>query len=474
MKIKYITLLIMGITFSVDYESEIQPIFDNNCGNCHLGNSSGGLNLSTYENLMEGSDDGAVVVPGNHEQSILWDEINTGDMPAGNNPELSDEEIDLIAQWIDEGALPEEAIVVGCTDPNAIKCHDGSPVPYFPACSACNPSEEFEYGGYYGESFYYISTDVDSWSSNESLCEEQGGHLATIGSEEENYSIYEMFDLTQVYNSTAHIGFTDAGDEGNWRWVTNEPVTYTNWRENEPSDSWGGEDYGQLIGDIEDESADGTWNDIRDNSGPDANIAILEIEEEDVYPCENYYNSLATVDNGLCMYDIVPTNEEFTIDYVDSTPGFQLDWSDFVPPVEINKYVVQRCLDPDGDTDGDGELEYENCILIVSPVLNFLETSFFDEYDGDITSLKYTLYVHYPNNLGWSSAFGYYYYIEEQCNLGDITGDGLLNVLDIVNLVNYIFGMGDFTDEQLCSADLNTDGIINVLDIVNLVNLILS
>ena len=44
----------------------------------------------------------------------------------------------------------------------------------------------------------------------------------------------------------------------------------------------------------------------------------------------------------------------------------------------------------------------------------------------------------------------------------------------IYNLVNYIFGAGDFTDEQLCAADLNEDSIINVLDIVNLVNLILS
>ena len=50
----------------------------------------------------------------------------------------------------------------------------------------------------------------------------------------------------------------------------------------------------------------------------------------------------------------------------------------------------------------------------------------------------------------------------------------MLNVLDIVNLVNYIFGVGDFTEDQLCAADLNADGIINVLDIVNLVNIILS
>ena len=106
--------------FSVDYESQIQPIFDSNCGNCHLGNSSGGLNLSNYENLMSTD----VVTPGDHTVSILYDRItrdnaDTGDMPPGNS-ELSDEQIDLIAQWIDEGALPEESNdVIGCTDSNA-------------------------------------------------------------------------------------------------------------------------------------------------------------------------------------------------------------------------------------------------------------------------------------------------------------------------------------------------------------------
>ena len=58
---------VFTLIFSVDYETEIQSIFNNNCGNCHLGNSSGGLNLSTYDNLMEGSDDGAVIIPGNHD-----------------------------------------------------------------------------------------------------------------------------------------------------------------------------------------------------------------------------------------------------------------------------------------------------------------------------------------------------------------------------------------------------------------------
>ena len=53
--------------------------------------------------------------------------------------------------------------------------------------------------------------------------------------------------------------------------------------------------------------------------------------------------------------------------------------------------------------------------------------------------------------------------------LGDLNGDVLLDVLDIVILVNLILAGNDSNP----AADINQDGSQNVLDIVNLVNLIL-
>ena len=52
---------------------------------------------------------------------------------------------------------------------------------------------------------------------------------------------------------------------------------------------------------------------------------------------------------------------------------------------------------------------------------------------------------------------------------GDINGDDIVNVLDIVQLVNYVLA-----NEYEENADLNGDGIVNVLDIVQLVNIILN
>jgi len=66
-------------------------------------------------------------------------------------------------------------------------------------------------------------------------------------------------------------------------------------------------------------------------------------------------------------------------------------------------------------------------------------------------------------------------YVEDsQCGQMDLNGDGLTNVVDIVSLVNTIFGGAEVTNELLCVYDLTGDGVINVVDIVALVNYILS
>ena len=107
----------------VDYNSEIQPIFNLSCTSCH--GSFGGLSLSSYANLMTGdSENGPVIIPGNHESSLLWQKVNSGAMPSGNNPNLTSVEINLIAAWIDEGAFEDPVSSTGCTDSQAYNCAD--------------------------------------------------------------------------------------------------------------------------------------------------------------------------------------------------------------------------------------------------------------------------------------------------------------------------------------------------------------
>ena len=61
--------------------------------------------LSTYENVMsENSINAPVIIPFDHAGSRLWEYIDNGFMPFGGTP-LIQSQIDLIASWIDGGAL---------------------------------------------------------------------------------------------------------------------------------------------------------------------------------------------------------------------------------------------------------------------------------------------------------------------------------------------------------------------------------
>jgi len=88
----------------VHYSTEIQPIFDANCTPCHITSTRNNLSLSNYTNIMSGnSTNGPVIVSGDHANSLLWQKVNSGSMPPSG--QLTSDQINLIATWIDEGAL---------------------------------------------------------------------------------------------------------------------------------------------------------------------------------------------------------------------------------------------------------------------------------------------------------------------------------------------------------------------------------
>ena len=69
-----------------------------------------GLRLDSYDGAIEGSEDGAVLLPGNSSQSELVRRLrgeSTPRMPFLSRS-LPDAEIDLIVRWIDAG-MPKVA-----------------------------------------------------------------------------------------------------------------------------------------------------------------------------------------------------------------------------------------------------------------------------------------------------------------------------------------------------------------------------
>lgn len=92
-------------TPTVSYALDIQPVLTQDCIVCHGG--AGGLSVDTYAGLMAGGNSGAVVVPGDPDQSRLIQRLEGTIQPTMplNAPELTTAEIDRIRQWILEGAL---------------------------------------------------------------------------------------------------------------------------------------------------------------------------------------------------------------------------------------------------------------------------------------------------------------------------------------------------------------------------------
>ncbi len=104
------TVAVRAQDTTVSFARDIVPILERSCYRCHGGEDEGlltvelGLNMTTYEGLLAGSDDGTVVEPGKPDESYIIDMVVFGDMPEEGDP-LTPEEIDIIRRWIAAGAL---------------------------------------------------------------------------------------------------------------------------------------------------------------------------------------------------------------------------------------------------------------------------------------------------------------------------------------------------------------------------------
>ena len=57
---------------------------------------------------------------------------------------------------------------------------------------------------------------------------------------------------------------------------------------------------------------------------------------------------------------------------------------------------------------------------------------------------------------------------------GDVNGDGVTNVVDVVRMVTHVLGGDQLGGVGGCEADVNGDGNLDILDIVQIVNAIIG
>ena len=77
-----------------------------------------------------------------------------------------------------------------------------------------------------------------------------------------------------------------------------------------------------------------------------------------------------------------------------------------------------------------------------------------------------------PDNTRSDIGAVFYDQLSEECSMpGDINNDGIVNVLDVVEIINFVLSSNE---DILYCYDVNNDGTVNILDIVNTINIILG
>jgi len=94
-----------GQSAAVSYSNDVLPILQSRCMNCHGGDRlEEGLNLTTFANMMTGSDNGPIVTPGDAENSLLAELVVSQKMPK-RGPKLTPPQVQTLIDWINQGAL---------------------------------------------------------------------------------------------------------------------------------------------------------------------------------------------------------------------------------------------------------------------------------------------------------------------------------------------------------------------------------
>ena len=306
---------------------------------------------------------------------------------------------------------------------------------YYGLYNFVDDNDEFEYAGSFGESDYYISTNVDTnWYAAEEMSSNVGGHLVSITSEEENdfiHSITEQYGLNEAW-----IGFTDETTEGDWEWTTGEDVVFTNWAEGEPNDS-GGEDCAEIW-------YEGTWNDapcewdipfiMEVDSYIDLEYSNFTIElngEEDtdlavgneLVVTITFDSSASEPNAGLMhiVYDFNMDSELSDTDFVILGDIIIVDNDDYDENPAVG--IVQATIDPDNPDDGNEQdlvfwLTMQNTTWFFASV-DFDSGGYFDVATLDVTgwnppgignSISGNVDPATPNLLSWAWGQDTYYY----------------------------------------------------------------
>jgi hypothetical protein len=164
-----------------------------------------------------------------------------------------------------------------------------------------------------------------------------------------------------------------------------------------------------------------------------------------------------------------------------TTSGVIVDYFDITPFGGPHSFTIQDAGGNNVDfvvwpTSG----AYQDGFDITATALNVLTQTPFGVYEVQITgelgafcdddeqldiSSEWQITVEYETDIIVGTG------VEECLVNGDVTGDGIVNVVDIVQVVSLILGGSEGYSQ---CGDMNNDDLLNVVDIVSIVSIILG
>ena len=111
------TAFALPASAAIDFAHQVVPILKQQCAECHLGDKKkGGLSMNTRKDLLDGSENGAIVEPGKADKSLMVEVLTSTDedtMMPPKGKRVPKEQIEILKQWINEGLVWEEGFTFG-------------------------------------------------------------------------------------------------------------------------------------------------------------------------------------------------------------------------------------------------------------------------------------------------------------------------------------------------------------------------
>jgi len=126
-----------------DFALHVQPVLQKKCGKCHGENlRKGDLDLSSLAGLRRGGESGESILGESLDESMLWAMIDGGDMPPEGEPQLTDNERQLIRTWLTSG---KHSIPASDVNQEPIGQHEVLPIVLL-RCAACHGAQRTDGG----------------------------------------------------------------------------------------------------------------------------------------------------------------------------------------------------------------------------------------------------------------------------------------------------------------------------------------